>query len=201
MILRRLPIMGKASKKTASKTAAPKKQRPLDGTEKMAAVSEIVRPPAPTPATGLDAVDQKIVNLLQADARMPNNAVASAVGIAPSTCHGRIRSLQERGVIRGFHADVDPAAVGRGLQALISIRLHAHARSNLSTFKEYLAQLPGVESIFFVTGDRDFLIHVALADSEALRDLVAHNLSVHPEVAGTNTSVIFEYVSVERGIE
>ncbi|WP_341395951.1 Lrp/AsnC family transcriptional regulator [Arthrobacter sp. G119Y2] len=103
-------------------------------------------------------------------------------------------------MIRGFHAHVDPAAVGRGLQALIAIRLHAHARSNLATFKQYLAQLPGVESIFFVTGDRDFLIHVALADSEALRSLVTNTLSVHPEVAGTNTSVIFEYVSVERGI-
>ncbi|WP_312180843.1 Lrp/AsnC family transcriptional regulator [Arthrobacter sp.] len=146
----------------------------------------------------LDAVDRRIVELLQADARMPNNAVAAAVGIAPSTCHGRIRALQECGVIRGFHADVDPAATGRGLQAMIAIRLHAHARSNLGTFKDYLAQLPGVESIFFVTGDRDFLIHVALADSEALRHLVAHNISVHPEVAGTNTSVIFEYVSVRQ---
>ncbi|UPO77305.1 Lrp/AsnC family transcriptional regulator [Arthrobacter sp. Helios] len=146
----------------------------------------------------LDALDRRILELLQADARMPNNAIAAAVGIAPSTCHGRIRTLQENGVIRGFHADVDPAATGRGLQAMIAIRLHAHARSNLATFKDYLAQLPGVESIFFVTGDRDFLIHVALSDSEALRDLVAHNISVHSEVAGTNTSVIFEYVSVRQ---
>lgn len=148
----------------------------------------------------LDPVDRRILELLRSDARMPNNAVAAAVGIAPSTCHGRIRALQEQGVIRGFHADVDPAATGRGLQAMIAIRLHAHARSNLATFKDYLAQLPGVESIFFVTGDRDFLIHVALADSGALRDLVANNISVHPEVAGTNTSVIFEYVSVKQSV-
>lgn len=148
----------------------------------------------------LDPVDRRILELLRSDARMPNNAVAAAVGIAPSTCHGRIRALQEQGVIRGFHADVDPAATGRGLQAMIAIRLHAHARSNLATFKDYLAQLPGVESIFFVTGDRDFLIHVALADSGALRDLVANNISVHPEVTGTNTSVIFEYVSVKQSV-
>lgn len=148
----------------------------------------------------LDPVDRRILELLRSDARMPNNAVAAAVGIAPSTCHGRIRALQEQGVIRGFHADVDPAATGRGLQAMIAIRLHAHARSNLATFKDYLAQLPGVESIFFVTGDRDFLIHLALADSGALRDLVANNISVHPEVTGTNTSVIFEYVSVKQSV-
>ena len=157
MILHRLRLMGKASSTTGSKSAGSNKRRTPDGVDEAApAVSEPVR--LLTAVTGLDAVDRKIVNLLQADARLPNNAVASAVGIAPSTCHGRIRSLRERGVIRGFHADVDPAAVGRGLQALISIRLHAHARSNLSTFKEYLAQLPGVESIFFVTGDRDFQI-------------------------------------------
>jgi DNA-binding Lrp family transcriptional regulator len=142
----------------------------------------------------LDETDHLIVRLLQADARTPNNAIAAAAGIAPSTCHGRIRSLQERGIIRGFHADVDPAAVGRGLQALIAIRLHAHARSNLTEFENYLAGLPAVESIFFVTGDRDFLIHVAVADSAALRDLVAANLSLRPEVAGTNTTVIFDFV-------
>lgn len=166
-----------------------------------AAAPKKIRPPGSAGQQPLDATDRLILALLQEDARLPNNAVAAAAGIAPSTCHARIRSLQERGVIRGFHADVDPAAVGRGLQALVSIRLHAHARSNLATFKDYLARLPGVERIFFVTGDRDFLIHVALADSDALRTLVAHNLSVHPEVAGTNTSVIFENVAVQRGSE
>ncbi|MFD1212825.1 Lrp/AsnC family transcriptional regulator [Arthrobacter sp. GCM10027362] len=151
-----------------------------------------IRPP------GLDATDRTILEILQADARTPNNAIAAAAGIAPSTCHGRIRSLQERGIIRGFHAEVDPAAVGRGLQALISIRLQAHARSNLGRFEHYLAGLPQVEAIFFVTGDRDFLIHVAVPDSSALRDLVANNLSVRPEVAGTNTAVIFDHVRPRR---
>jgi DNA-binding Lrp family transcriptional regulator len=160
----------------------------------MAESNEIRRPPGAPAASGLDRVDRLIVELLQADARSPNNAIAAAAGIAPSTCLARIRSLRERGVIRGFHADVDPAAVGRGLQALISIRLQAHARSNLTEFKDYLSGLAAVEGIFFVTGDRDFLIHVAVADSNALRDLVANNLSVRPEVAGTNTTVIFEHV-------
>ncbi|WP_246262487.1 Lrp/AsnC family transcriptional regulator [Arthrobacter mobilis] len=148
---------------------------------------------------GLDATDRLILEILQADARTPNNAIAAAAGIAPSTCHSRIRALRERGVIRGFHADVDPAAVGRGLQALISIRLQAHARSNLGRFEDYLAGLPQVEAIFFVTGDRDFMIHVAVPDSSALRDLVANNLSVRPEVAGTNTTVIFDYVRPASG--
>lgn len=142
----------------------------------------------------LDDTDRLILRLLQDDARLPNNAIAAAAGIAASTCHARIRSLEERGIIRGYHADVDPAAVGRGLQALISIRLQAHARANLTRFEEYLGELPAVEGIFFVTGDRDFLIHVAVPDSAALRELVASNLSVRPEVAGTSTAVLFDYV-------
>lgn len=194
--------MGKGSKSKASKGGSSKNSKvqltPTIPETAAADIAETHRSPA-TP-TGLDAVDQRIVDLLLSDARMPNNAVAAAVGIAPSTCHGRIKALQERGVIRGYHADIDPAAVGRGLQAMIAIRLHAHARSDLAAFKQYLAQLPDVESIFFVTGDRDFLIHVAVADSDALRDLVADNLSVHPEVAGTDTSVIFERVAVERSV-
>ncbi|MGO4690124.1 Lrp/AsnC family transcriptional regulator [Glaciibacter sp. 2TAF33] len=142
----------------------------------------------------MDEIDRRILARLQADARTPNNAVAAEVGIAPSTCLTRIRSLQDRGIIRGFYADVDPAATGRGLQALISVRIHSHARPNLSQFRDYLAGLASVESVFFVTGDRDFLVHVAVEDSVALRQLVAEGLSLRPEVAGTNTSVIFEYV-------
>lgn len=142
----------------------------------------------------MDEIDRRILDELRRDARMPNNAIAAVVGIAPSTCLGRIRSLQERAVLRGFHAEVDLAAAGRGLQALISLRLHSHARPNLGAFRDYLASLPSVEGVFFVSGDQDFLVHVAVVDSAALRELVAENLSVRPEVAGTNTSVIFEYV-------
>ncbi|WP_349897294.1 Lrp/AsnC family transcriptional regulator [Parafrigoribacterium soli] len=142
----------------------------------------------------LDETDRRILALLAADARMPNNAIAARLGIAASTCLARIRSLRQRGVIRGFHTDVDPVALGRGLQALISIRLHSHARPKIAAFSDYLASLSSVESIYFVTGERDFLVHVAVEDSAALRELVAETLSVRPEVSDTNTSVLFDYV-------
>lgn len=141
----------------------------------------------------LDETDAAILDILRTNAREPNNAIARRVGIAPSTCLARIRALQERGIIRGFHADIDPVPLGRGLQALISLRLHSGARADIGRMRDFLAGLAAVESIYFVSGDRDFLVHVAVADSEALRVLVADTLSVRPEVAGTNTSVIFEY--------
>ena len=72
--------------------------------------------------------------LLHADARMSNSALADAVGIAPSTCHGRVRRLQDLGVIRGFYADIDPAAIGLSLQAMISVSLQSNARGKIRNF-------------------------------------------------------------------
>ena len=79
-----------------------------------AAGPNIVRP-------ALDHVDRAIVDELSADARLPNNALAERVGIAPSTCLGRVRALRESGVIRGFHADVDPTLTGRPFAAPMAI--------------------------------------------------------------------------------
>ena len=73
-------------------------------------------------------MDRTILNVLIQDARTPNNALAAQVGVAPSTCIGRVRALRDAGVIRGYHADVDPAALGRPLQALIAVRLRPGAR-------------------------------------------------------------------------
>lgn len=141
----------------------------------------------------LDATDRAIVRLLSAEGRMPNNALAEAVGIAPSTCLGRVRALVEHGVIRGFHADVDPSSVGLGIQVLIAVRLQADARANIGSFARDIARLPGVMNVFFLGGADDFIIHAAAADTDALRDFVAEHLSRRPDVANTVTNLIFEH--------
>lgn len=125
---------------------------------------------------------------------MPNNALAATVGIAPSTCLGRVRVLREAGVIRGFHADVDPAALGRGLQAMISVRMLAGARGGLAAFAQAIAERPEVLDVYFVAGANDFLIHVAVLDTATLRAFVVDQLSVRPELAMTETSLIFEHL-------
>ena len=142
----------------------------------------------------LDDTDRAILRLLALDARMPNNAVAEAVGVAPSTCHGRIRALRERGVIRGFHADIDPAALGLGLQAMIAVRLGAHNRDQIDTFVRDVPRLPGVVGVFHVAGADDYLLHIAVRDSDALRDFVLDHLTGHPAVRHTETSLIFAHL-------
>ena len=89
------------------------------------------RPPNDVRHVQLDDIDHILLDELRRDARIPNNALAAAAGIAPSTALGRVRSLVERGVIRGFHAEVDPEALGQGIQAMISVRLQAEARKNI----------------------------------------------------------------------
>ncbi|GAA2706436.1 hypothetical protein GCM10010429_17200 [Micromonospora olivasterospora] len=81
------------------------------------------------PFAALDDVDRAILRELTADGRLPNNALAEPVRVAPSTCLTRTRALRECGAIRGFHAEVDPAAVGLPLEVLVSVRLAAHERA------------------------------------------------------------------------
>ena len=141
-----------------------------------------------------DAVDRAILHELAADARIPNNALAERVGIAPSTCLGRVRALREHGVIRGFHADVEPGALGRDLQAMISVRLAAHARASMGPFAERISRRPEVLDVYFVAGADDYLLHVAVAGTGELRDFVARHLNLDPDVALTETSLIFEHL-------
>ncbi len=142
----------------------------------------------------VDEVDRAIVRVLMRDGRIPNNALAEQVGIAPSTCLGRVRSLQERGVIRGFHADVDLTALGLSLQALIAVRLQAHAREQVDSFRRTAPELPGVLDLFHMAGGDDYLLHVAVTSSDALRDFVLNHLTSHPAVGHAETSLIFERV-------
>lgn len=142
----------------------------------------------------LDETDQLILRFLEHDARVPNNALAAAVGIAPSTCLGRVRAMRDAGIIRGFHAEIDPAALGRGLQAMIAVRMQAGARGELSAFAQRIAARPEVRDVYFVAGADDFLIHVAVRDTATLRAFVVDQLSARPEVALTETSLIFEHL-------
>jgi DNA-binding Lrp family transcriptional regulator len=143
----------------------------------------------------LDAVDREILRVLAADARTPNNALAAQAGVAPSTCLLRVRRLQDTGVIRGFHAELAPEALGRPLQAIVSVRLQAHARAGIGSFAERFAALPGVLNVFFLAGVNDFQIHVAAKSSDDLRDFVVRNLSASRDVAATETNLIFEHIA------
>ena len=141
----------------------------------------------------VDAVDRAILELLAADARITNQRLAERVGVAPSTALARLRSLRDRGVIRGFHAEVDLAALGRPLQALIAVQLRVHTREQIDAFTSVVRELPGVLMVFHLTGVTDYLIWVAAADAQDLREFVVDHLATHPAVAHAETSLIYEH--------
>jgi DNA-binding Lrp family transcriptional regulator len=143
---------------------------------------------------GLDELDQAILRELQADARRTNRAVAAAVGVSASTALERTRSLRERGVIRGTVLDLNLAAVGRGVQALIAVRIRPPSRRNIEGFRNWIAQLPETIGVFVVSGAEDFLVHIAVRDNHDLYAFVIDRLTERPEVADVRTSVVYEHL-------
>jgi DNA-binding Lrp family transcriptional regulator len=142
----------------------------------------------------LDEVDLRILAILASDGRISNSALADAVGIAPSTAHVRVRALIDRGVITGFLASIDQRSLGRGLQAVIGVTLRPGARQDsITRFSEEVRTLPQVLQVFFLGGPDDFIVHIAVADSSAVREFVVEHLSAHPSVASTRTSIVFDY--------
>ncbi|TQS45919.1 Lrp/AsnC family transcriptional regulator [Cryptosporangium phraense] len=142
----------------------------------------------------LDAIDRALLRELENDARATNRDLASAVGVVPSTSLLRVRALRDRGVIAGYRAEIDLAAVGRPIQALISVRIRPPSRPVITAFREWAAALPETVGLFVTAGGWDFLLHVAVPDNEGLYAFVIDRLTERREVADVNTSVIFEHV-------
>ena len=141
----------------------------------------------------LDRIDCALLAALQNDGRLSNKELAARVGLAPSSCLERVRRLRETGVLRGVHAELDPASVGIGLQALIAVRLRQHSRDLVEAFRAHVLSLHEVISLFHVAGANDFLVHVAVRDANHLRDLALDAFTRRDEVAHLETSLVFEH--------
>ncbi|MGY6517186.1 MAG: Lrp/AsnC family transcriptional regulator [Lysobacteraceae bacterium] len=141
----------------------------------------------------LDRTDFELLTLLRKNARMANKALAEAAGIAASTALERVRRLRAIGAIQGFHAEVAPAAVGIGLQAMVSIRLARHSRKVFDGFREHLLGLREVLALYHVAGSDDFLVHVGVRDSDHLRDFALGAFTERKEVDHIETRLIFEF--------
>jgi DNA-binding Lrp family transcriptional regulator len=142
----------------------------------------------------MDELDTEIIRLLQSDARLSNRELARRLGIAPSTCLERVRTLTRRGVIRGYHTEIDLKALNRGVQALITVQLRPLRRSVIEGFKDFAAKLPEVMTVFVIAGGDDFLLHVAVPDLDRLHAFLLDRLSKRGEVVGFRTSVIYQRV-------
>lgn len=146
------------------------------------------------PSPVLDEVDVQIIRILRRYGRATNKEIAAAIGIPQSTCLIKIRRLVDNKIIKGFHADLDVAKLGRPLQAYVSIQLRVHSRQENDRFMNKLVELPGVLSVALMTGDDDYMALIAAKDAEALSNFVLDEITSDEAVASTNTKLVFKHV-------
>ena len=142
----------------------------------------------------IDQIDFEIIRTLRKNARMTNKELAEQVNLAPSSCLERVRYLRARNYIRQAHIEVDLAAIGIGLQAMVAIRLAQHSRVGLEAFQKYVLSFNEVLQVYHLSGANDFMVHIGVKDAQTLRDFVLDSFAERPEVAHIETAVIYEEV-------
>lgn len=147
----------------------------------------------------MDATDLIVSGLLQAQGRMTNVELARQAGLAPSTTLERVRRLEERGVIRGYHARLDPHALGLQVQAMVQITLNRHEPGVIDTFEAQVKGVPEVKACYHVTGQYDYILHVVVRDIDHLRELATHTLAALRGLEKQETFLILSTIKEDEG--
>lgn len=142
----------------------------------------------------LAEVDLAILRELSSDARISNKTLAQRIGLAPSTCSGRVQALKQRGIIRGFHAELDFESLGLNVFGMIFVRMTPVGRSQMSAVIERLLSVAETLEVFQVSGERDLLVHIATSHPLGLQRYIEDHLS-DPAIAHTQTqtSLVFNH--------
>ena len=150
-------------------------------------------------SAGMDEVDRSILAVLEQHGRISNSELAARVGLSPSPCLRRVRQLEEAGVIRGYRALIDPAAVRRSLRVFAGVRLIRHTRADVVAFEREVTRLPDVVACHHITGNFDYLLQVEVADLPAYEDFHANKLATLPGVATVTSYVTMKTLSADAG--
>lgn len=142
----------------------------------------------------LSRVDRRILEILQADGRLTNLELAGRVNLSASACLRRVRALEESGVIRRYAAIVDPARVGLGLRAFVTVKLEKRGRMPTDAFARAVRDWPEVVACHSMTGDMDYLLGVHVEDLEHFSRFVMDSLLKHPSVLDVKSSFVLEAV-------
>lgn len=135
----------------------------------------------------MDGIDRAILRLLQDDGRLSNVELAQRVGLSPSPCLRRVRALEESGAIRGYHAEIDPAALDRGFEVVVHVELMLKDRATVEGFEQRIAQMDSVIECRRMFGIPDYVIRVAVADAAAYEAFYMTQLAELPGLARVNS--------------
>ncbi len=141
----------------------------------------------------IDETDRRILHELQVDARRPNVELAAAANVSPSTIVNRLRNLEQSGVIRGYHADVADSALGRNVEALVSIKLRPKTPAAVDAFLDAVWSFDETIAVWLVTGEYDALVQLSARDMATLSQTVLTSISSAPNVVDERTSIVFQH--------
>ena len=141
------------------------------------------------PGTGLDEIDRKILDALQTNGRMTNVDLAARVGLTAPPCLRRVRTLEERGYIASYHAQIDPVALGFTIMVFAMVSLKSQAEDDLRAFEAYIADLPEVRECHMLNGEIDFVLKVVSHDLRSFQQFLTSKLTQAPNVASVKTSL------------
>jgi DNA-binding Lrp family transcriptional regulator len=148
----------------------------------------------------LDPIDRQILSELQADGRMTNVELARRVGISAPPCLRRVRSLEEAGYIKGYHADVDSRALGFEVQVFAMVGLHSQSESDLTTFEERCRNWPLVRECHMLNGEIDFILKCVAPDLSTFQTFLTGELTAAENVASVKTSLVIRGAKDEPGV-
>ncbi len=148
----------------------------------------------------LDPIDRKILAELQADGRMTNVELAKRVGISAPPCLRRVRTLEEAGYIRGYHADINPRELGFEVQVFAMVRLHSQAEVDLSAFERRCREWPLVRECHMQNGEIDFILKCVAPDLSTFQSFLTEQLTSAENVASVKTSLVIRCAKDQPGV-
>ncbi len=138
----------------------------------------------------LDEIDLQILNDLQVDGRLTNVELARRAGISAPPCLRRVRSLEETGVIKGYHAEVNPSILGFGVAVFAQVGLHSQNESDLRAFEAQIATWPLVRECHMVAGDADFLLKIVARNWDEYQRFLSNELTSSPNVRNVKSKLV-----------
>ncbi len=147
----------------------------------------------------IDGTDRTILAMLQANSRVSNAEIARQVEMAPSAVLERIRKLEERGLIKGYAAQLNPRELGQGLLAFVLVRTDGCAWEAQTATK--LAEMPEVQEVHHIAGEDCFLVKIRASDTATLGELLRDRVSALPSVRSTRTTIVLDTVKETLNVD
>ena len=148
----------------------------------------------------LDRIDRRILQLLQENGRMTNIALARRVGISPPPCLRRMRALEAAGLIRGYHADLAPEALGFAVTVFAQIGLASQAERDLKAFETLVLSWPEVREAHMLAGETDFLLKIVAPDWDSYQRFLSVKLTAAPNVAHVKSALVLRVSKSAPGV-